>query len=122
MEEFEIITSDERDGEYYYSQDDVLIGKLLVDVDFLGLGPKDGFDLAEVKHIIEFIRGLVLNSIEKVKGVGHDESKPSDNINRWSQSTELVSLFFYHIYRKIVKEEYKKLIDKYENDNITDSH
>jgi DNA-binding transcriptional MerR regulator len=121
MEDLEIITSEEREGEFYYSQDDVLIGKLLVDVDFLGLGPKDGFDLAEVKHIIEFIRGLVLNSIERVKGRGVDESRPADNIDRWSKSTELVSLFFYHIYRKVVKEEYKKLIDNYENNNITDS-
>jgi hypothetical protein len=29
-----------------------------------------------------------------------------------SQSTEIMSLFFYHIYRKMVKEEYRRYFQK----------
>jgi len=49
MEEWGVITSEEQNGIPAYSQDDVIIGKLIVDMDRLGLGPKDGYDPERVK-------------------------------------------------------------------------
>ncbi len=50
MEEWEIITPGVREGEKLYSQDDIMIGRLIVEMDEIGLGPKDGFDPEALRH------------------------------------------------------------------------
>jgi hypothetical protein len=50
MEEWKIITPEVRAGQKVYSQDDITIGKLIVEMDEKGLGPKDGFDPEAPRH------------------------------------------------------------------------
>jgi hypothetical protein len=56
METWDIITCQEKRGEPVYSRDDLIIGRLVVDMDQLGFGPKDGYDPEELKRIADFIR------------------------------------------------------------------
>ena len=44
MEQWGVITSEFKEENPVYSPDDVVIGKLIVDMDRLGFGPKDGHD------------------------------------------------------------------------------
>ncbi|OPX38037.1 MAG: hypothetical protein B1H13_11950 [Desulfobacteraceae bacterium 4484_190.3] len=53
-EEWGVITPDLKGGESVYSSDDVAIGRLMVDMDNLGFGPKDGHDPEDLKHIAKF--------------------------------------------------------------------
>jgi len=53
-----VITPGTYDGKKIYSQDDVILGGCLVDLDRAGFGPKDGFDPENVKRYIKLIGRL----------------------------------------------------------------
>jgi DNA-binding transcriptional MerR regulator len=59
FEEWGIISSLMREGQKVYSQDDVIIGKLLVDLDRAGFGPKDGVDPEVVRRYTDLFRQIV---------------------------------------------------------------
>ena len=110
MEEWHVITSEKRDGESFYSQDDVIIGKLIADMDHIGIGPRDGFDPGELKDFTAVLRTFVAKNMERYMAAGWDKMSPEELKKKGIQSTELMSLFFYHIYRKLVREEYRRYL------------
>ena len=62
MEEWRIITPEIRNGQKIYSQDDLTLGKVVVDMDRIGLGPKDGFDPEALKVYRDMFRDIVVMS------------------------------------------------------------
>jgi len=62
MEEWKIINPGVRDGLKVYSQDDITVGKLIVEMDNIGLGPKDGFDPEALKHYLDKFREIAIMS------------------------------------------------------------
>lgn len=121
MEQWGIITSEEQNGRRFYSQDDVIIGKLLVDMDGIGIGPRDGFDPAELRNFTDLFRNLVARNVQKFIALGWEQMARGELRKKSSQSTEIMSLFFYHIYRKMVKEEYSRYFQNIENDRQDDN-
>jgi DNA-binding transcriptional MerR regulator len=111
MEEWHVITSEKRDDESFYSQDDVIIGKLIADMDHIGIGPRDGFDPGELKDFTAVLRTFVAKNMEHYMAAGWNKMSPEELREKGSQSTEVISLFFYHIYRKLVREEYKRYLE-----------
>lgn len=109
MEAWRIITSEDRDGKMYFSQDDVIIGKLLVDMDRVGIGPRDGHDPEELRHFTDLFRELVAKNLQRFI-VGWQQMDDEEIVDKGRVSTEVLSLFFYHIYRKLVKEEYRRYL------------
>lgn len=110
MEEWHVITSEKREDESFYSQDDVIIGKLIADMDRIGIGPRDGFNPNELKNFTTVLRTLVAKNLERYMEAGWNKMSPDELREKGSQSTEVISLFFYHIYRKLVREEYKRYL------------
>ncbi|NOY69619.1 MAG: MerR family transcriptional regulator [Deltaproteobacteria bacterium] len=110
MEEWEIITAEKKDGDLFYSHEDVIIGKMLVDMDHIGIGPRDGFDPEELKHFTRLFRQMVAKNVERTMKAGWDRMSAEELSKKGGQSTELMSLFFYHFYRKLVKEEYRRYL------------
>jgi DNA-binding transcriptional MerR regulator len=109
MEDWGIITHRDDQGRPVYSRDDVIIGRLMVDMDELGFGPKDGYNPEELKHIADFIRRFV-RSAHREYYQQHLERLPSSELDaKGVKFAEIMSLFFYHIYRKLVREEYERL-------------
>jgi DNA-binding transcriptional MerR regulator len=108
MIEWEIITAVKGDQEDFFSQDDVIIGKLIADMDRIGIGPRDGFNPEELKNFTSVLRGFVAKNLERYMQAGWDKMSKEELVKKGSQSTELMSLFFYHIYRKLVREEYRR--------------
>jgi DNA-binding transcriptional MerR regulator len=111
MEKWGIIASDEKKGRPAYSRDDLIIGRLMVDMDRLGFGPKDGYDPRELKRIADFIRKFVASSHRDYYQRNLKRLSAIDQDERGSKFVEIMSLFFYHIYRKLVIEEYRSLRD-----------
>jgi DNA-binding transcriptional MerR regulator len=109
MEKWGIIAADEKMGEPAYSRDDLIIGRLMVDMDRLGFGPKDGYNPRELKRIADFIRKFVRSSHHEYYQRNLERLSSADRNERGSQFVEIMSLFFYHIYRKLVREEYQRL-------------
>jgi DNA-binding transcriptional MerR regulator len=118
MQEWGVITPEYPDGEPVYCQDDVIIARLLVDMDNLGFGPKDGYDPEDLRRIADFVRDYVTGGHKKYLETNLEKLNSDEFEEKGSQFTEVMSLFFYHMYRKFVREHYKRIrksIEKKEN-------
>jgi DNA-binding transcriptional MerR regulator len=109
MEDWGIITAHPKNGEPVYSRDDLIIGRLMVDMDRLGFGPKDGYDPEELKRIADFIRRFVRSSHRDYYQRNLERLSSTELDEKGSKFAEIMSLFFYHMYRKMVREEYHSL-------------
>jgi len=104
FEEWGVITPGTYDGKKIYSQDDVILGRLLVDLDRAGFGPKDGFDPENVKRYIKLYREIVQLAREDILDSNVDQITPEENQARRIRGRELMGVFFYHLYRKLSKQ------------------
>ena len=114
MEEWGIITAEVREGQPVYSQDDVIIGKLVVDMDRIGFGPKQGYDPKRLRPIADFVRDFVRSSQKDYFQYNLERLSSEELIENGSKFTEIMSLFFYHLYRKLVREEFSRLLKSVE--------
>ena len=115
-EEWGVITPEiVEGGEKVYSASDVAIGKLMVDMDKLGFGPKDGFDPEDLRHIAEFVKNYVVSVLKKYYESNLEKLTSKEYVERASQYHEVISLFFYHLYRKFVREATKNMLNSREN-------
>lgn len=104
FEEWGVITFEKRDGEKVYSQDDVIIGRLMVDLDRAGFGPKDGFDPENIKRYVDLFRDIVVMAHTSYLKTDLEKFTPEQNLERVIKGRELMSLFFYHLYRKLLRD------------------
>ncbi len=111
-QEWDIITPEIRNGKVVYSPDDVVVGKLMVDMDHLGFGPKDGFDPEDLRQIVEFVKTYVVNVFRKYYENNLEKLTSKENVERAGQYQELISLFFYHVYRNFVRQAAERLIEQ----------
>lgn len=106
FEEWGLIGFELREGEPVYSPDDVILGKLIVSMDHLGFGPKDGYKPDDLRVIAEFIREYVKKAQKDFYQTSLGRLSPEEIGEKTIKFTEVMSLFFYHLYRKVVREEY----------------
>jgi hypothetical protein len=111
MQDWGGITHVMRDREPVYSRDDVITGRLMVDMDRLGFGPNDGYDPEELKRIADFIHDFVRSAHREYYKRNLEGLSSADLDDKGSKFAEIMSLFFYHIYRKLAREEYHRLRD-----------
>ncbi len=116
MEVWSVITSQNHDGEPIYSQDDVIIGKLIVDMGRLGMGPKDGYDPEVLRYFSDFFRNVVMPEVKRYLNANLEKISSGEFSEKDSQYTEVMGLFFYHLYRKLVREERRRILQSLEKD------
>jgi len=104
FEEWQIITFQKREGQKIYSQDDVIIGRLPVALDSAGFGPKDGFDPENIKRYVDLFRDIVVMAHTSYLKTDLEKFTPEQNLERVVRGRELMSLFFYHLYRKLLRD------------------
>lgn len=114
MEEWEVITSRQKDGHPVYSQDDVIIGKLIVDMDKLGMGPKDGYDPEILRYFTDFFKNVVMPKIKNYLSNNLEKISTGEFSEKDSQYTEVMGLFFYHLYRKLARKERQRLLNSFD--------
>jgi hypothetical protein len=110
MEEWKIINPEVRDGLKVYSQDDITLGKLIVKMDNIGLGPKDGFDPEALKHYLDKFQEITMMSQRYYIETALGNLSPEEFSERIAQGREIMSLFFYHLYRKLSRERYRSIL------------
>jgi DNA-binding transcriptional MerR regulator len=93
-----------------FSTDDVAIGKLMVDMDRTGFGPKDGYNPEDLRNISDFVQQFVVTNFNKYYRSNLDKLTAADYPDRANQYHEIISLFFYHLYRKFAKEAISRLL------------
>jgi DNA-binding transcriptional MerR regulator len=109
MEEWRIITPEMRNGQKIYSQDDLTLGKVVVDMDRIGLGPKDGFDPEALKVYRDMFRDIVVMSHRYYRQSGLGKLSPAEHSLRLVQSRDIMGVFFYHLYRKLSREVHERM-------------
>lgn len=114
MEGWGVITSEAHDDENVYSQDDVIIGKLIVDMDRLGMGPKDGYDPEVLRHFADFFRNVVMPGVKNYINANLEKISSGEISEKDGQYTEVMGLFFYHLYRKLAREERLRILKSLE--------
>ena len=110
MEEWKVITPAVREGQKVYSQDDITIGRLVVEMDEIGLGPRDGFDPEALRHYREMFREIVVMSHKYYMQASLGKLTPEEYSKKMLQTREIMSVFFYHLYRKLSREEYRRIL------------
>ena len=111
MQEWQIITPEKVADQMVYSPDDVMIGKLIVEMDRLGLGPKDGCFPEDLKLYTHFVRDFVLpNHMKYLKGHSHLLRSP-EFIEKGHKMIEVIGYFFYHLYQKTIKQEVIRILN-----------
>jgi len=111
-QEWELITPETRNGDEVYSPDDLAVGKLMVDMDQLGFGPKDGFDPEDLRQIAEFVKEYVTRISHKYYENNLEKVTSKEYAEKANQYHEIISLFFYHLYRRFIREATKRLIEQ----------
>jgi DNA-binding transcriptional MerR regulator len=99
-----IITPESRNGKDIYSEDDVILGRLLVDLDRAGFGPKDGVDPSVVKDYIKIYKQIVKMAHQSFLATHPDQLTPEETLAKSIRGRELMGVFFYHLYRKLARE------------------
>lgn len=110
MEEWGIITPEERNGQKVYSQDDITLGKLVVEMDNIGIGVRDGFDPQALQVYRDMFRDIVVLSHKYYMEALLEKLPPEEFSQRMIKGREIMSAFFYHLYRKLSRQEYKKIL------------
>jgi hypothetical protein len=109
--EWGLLSPESRDEEEVFSADDVAIGKLMVDMERVGFGPKDDFDPADLKHMADFIHSYVDNSFNKYYKSNLEKLRSADYSEKASQYHEIISLFFYYLFRKYARKQVDRLLE-----------
>jgi len=109
MEEWRIITPEIRNGQKTYSQDDLTLGKVIVDMDKIGLGPKDGFDPEALKFYRDMFRDIVIMSHRYYWQDGLGKLSSAERSMRSVQARDIMGVFFYHLYRKLSREVHERM-------------
>jgi len=110
MEEWGIISPEIRNGRKIYSQDDITLGKLVLEMDRVGIGVKDGFDPKALKHYRDLFQKIVVISHKYYFEATLGKLSPEEFSRRIVQGREIMSTFFYHLYRKLSREEYRRIL------------
>jgi len=118
-EEWGLIKPQVHDGKPVYSIDDVAVGKLMVDMDRIGFGPKDGHDPEDLRYISDFVKGFVVKSFKKYYQTNLEKLSVADYNQKRDQFHEVISLFFYHLYRKFARQAIGRLLEPEDNDKMS---
>jgi len=115
-EEWGLIEPQVQDGQPVYSLDDIAIAKLMVDMDRIGFGPKDGHDPEDLRYIADFVKEFVVSSFKKYYQTNLEKLSSADFDQKRDQFHEVISLFFYHLYRKFARQAIMLLLQSTENE------
>jgi DNA-binding transcriptional MerR regulator len=109
--EWGLLSPESRDDKEVFSADDVAIGKLMVDMERVGFGPKDDFDPEDLKYMADFIHGYVDNSFNKYYKSNLEKLRSEDYSEKASHYHEIISLFFYYLFRKYARKQVDRLLE-----------
>jgi hypothetical protein len=91
----------------------------MVDMDRIGFGPKDGHDPEDLRYISDFVKGFVVKSFKKYYQTNLEKLSVADYNQKRDQFHEVISLFFYHLYRKFARQAIGRLLEPEDNDKMS---
>lgn len=110
MEEWGVISSSQENGEAYYDQDDVIIGRAIVEMGRLGFGRKEGYEVSKMQEIVEFLRHYVEEGHKDHYQLMAENMTTPERIEKTYMWMEMMSLVFYHSYRKRIRKKFENIL------------
>ena len=114
LEDWGIITPQIHNEGKIYSQEDVTLGKLIDEMDKLGLGAKDGFDRDALKHSIVLTSQLITQMNGHFANIYWGKLSREEFYEKGMQALELSAIYFYHLYRKLCRKDTEDQIRRLE--------
>jgi DNA-binding transcriptional MerR regulator len=104
-EDWGIITPNVIDGAKVYDLEDIAIGKVMVEMDRAGFGPKDGADPETLRHHRNAIYGVIKETRQRFPDRYIDNVDSEEFRERGNRIMNLMGIYFYFLYRKLAKNE-----------------
>ncbi len=104
-EEWGIISSEERDGQKVFSSDDIAIGKLMLEMDRVGMGPKDGFDPEVLRHYRDRLKEMVSDLNRQFPDQLFGKVSEEEFAEMGFSALNLMGFYFFFIFRKLAHED-----------------
>lgn len=104
-EEWGILKPEVKDGVKTYDFDDLMLGRLIVEMDNVGLGPKDGSDPELLLHSIERFREVVRQTNRSYVELYWGKLSANQFYEKGMEVLEVFAIYFYHLYRRLSKED-----------------
>ncbi len=104
LKEWGLISPKEQDGGNIYSQDDVIIAKVMVNMAKIGIHRNNNFQPdVTLPMLVSFFREIAKNLIEDFRRATVD-MKPAEREELARRGHEIMGVLFYHLYRKYARE------------------
>ncbi|MBI9075699.1 MAG: MerR family transcriptional regulator [Desulfatibacillum sp.] len=116
MQEWRIITPRDEDGEPVYSQTDIEMGRLILTMDLLGAGPKNGHNPEFLRHMGDMIRETLASSTREYMAKNIDKLGTEEFRMIGQCYSEALSLFIYLLFKKIMTEEAEHFVENLAKD------
>ena len=85
-------------------------------MDRIGFGPKDGHDPEDLRYIADFVKEFVESSFKKYYQTNLEKLSAADFDQKRDKFHEVISLFFYHLYRKFARQAIMRLLESKANE------
>jgi len=99
-EEWDVITPEAQSGRWVYSQDNVVIGRLIVEMGTLGIEPENDFDPEELRRVADLFRESITKGRRQFLKAFCGKLSEEEITDKGQKINEVMSLFYYHLYRK----------------------
>jgi hypothetical protein len=108
LREWGLISSKVENGESVYTQDDIIVGKVMINMAKIGINRRNNF-LPErtMPHLASTMRELTSGMINDFRRATVD-MKPKERQELAARGHEIMGVLFYHLYRKYAREFLEK--------------
>lgn len=104
LQQWGIIGSRQENGRFVFSQDDLIIGKVVKDMGRLGFTRSRNFQPEVLREAAELYRRIVRLNKQSFRRATEGLS-PEERRELADKGQEIMGVFFYHLYRKFSREE-----------------
>lgn len=104
LQQWGFLSDRQENGENVYTQDDIIIGKVMVNMARIGINRKNNFQPDKtLPPLATVMRDLAHELIADFRHATKD-MKPKDRQELASRGHEIMGVLFYHLYRKYARE------------------
>jgi DNA-binding transcriptional MerR regulator len=110
MEEWGVLAPRQVDGQPLYTKDNVILGKLIVEFDRMGFGPRSGQDPQALGQIADFLKKALLGrqQFQTIETFVKGQLPNSEQLLIMRQYEEIMSLFICNLYKRLFREGLEK--------------
>jgi hypothetical protein len=112
--EWGLITPEDRNGANIFSSEDVAIGKVMVEMDRAGTGPKDGFDPEALRHYKDYLQNMVTDLNKAFTDQFYGQVSEDEFTEKGFRGLNLMGIYLFFLYRKLAQKDTRAYIDELE--------